>query len=110
MTQTPIATPSNADALRPVLEIKDLTVSYGKVEALTNASLTVGEGQIVTVIGPNGAGKTTMLSAIMGVLGSKGEVSFDGTLEIVPEVEHMAAERRARRQRGPRRGKRPSPS
>ena len=33
-----------------------------------NASLTVGEGQIVTVIGPNGAGKTTMLSAIMGVL------------------------------------------
>ena len=91
MTQTPITTPSNAGALHPVLEIKDLTVSYGKVEALTNASLTVGEGQIVTVIGPNGAGKTTMLSAIMGVLGSKGEVSFDGTLEIVPEVEHMVA-------------------
>ena len=91
MTQTSITTPSNTGALNPVLEIKDLTVSYGKVEALTNASLTVGEGQIVTVIGPNGAGKTTMLSAIMGVLGSKGEVSFDGTLEIVPEVEHMVA-------------------
>ena len=91
MTQTSITTPGNTGALNPVLEIKDLTVSYGKVEALTNASLTVGEGQIVTVIGPNGAGKTTMLSAIMGVLGSKGEVSFDGTLEIVPEVEHMVA-------------------
>ena len=83
--------PSNAGARNPVLEVKDLTVSYGKVEALTNASITVGEGQIVTVIGPNGAGKTTMLSAIMGVLGSKGQVAFDGTLEVVPEVERMVA-------------------
>ena len=44
-----------------VLEVKDLCVSYGKVEALHNANLNVGEGQIVTVIGPNGAGKTTLL-------------------------------------------------
>ena len=50
------AAASNASAKNPVLEVKDLTVSYGKVEALTGASLTVGEGQIVTVIGPNGAG------------------------------------------------------
>lgn len=70
-----------------LLEVKDLCVSYGKVEALSNANLTVGEGQIVTVIGPNGAGKTTLLSAIIGVLGSRGEVYFDGTLEMVPEVE-----------------------
>ncbi|MGO3028202.1 ABC transporter ATP-binding protein [Pseudomonas helleri] len=70
-----------------LLEIKNLSVAYGKVEALSNANLTVGEGQIVTVIGPNGAGKTTLLSAIMGVLGSKGQVNFDGTLETVPEVE-----------------------
>ena len=82
---------SNAAAANPVLEVRDLTVSYGKVEALTKASLTVGEGQIVTVIGPNGAGKTTMLSAIMGVLGSKGQVAFDGTLEVVPEVERRVA-------------------
>lgn len=80
---------SNAAAARPVLEVKDLCVSYGKVEALTNASITVGEGQIVTVIGPNGAGKTTMLSAIMGLLGSKGAVNFDGTLEVVPDVERL---------------------
>ena len=72
---------------KTLLEIKDLCVSYGKVEALSNASLRVGEGQIVTVIGPNGAGKTTLLSAIMGVLGSRGEVRFDGSLEAVPEVE-----------------------
>jgi branched-chain amino acid transport system ATP-binding protein len=70
-----------------LLEVKDLCVAYGKVEALSNASLSVGEGQIVTVIGPNGAGKTTLLSAIMGVLGSRGQVTFDGTLEAVPEVE-----------------------
>lgn len=77
---------SNATS-KPLLEIKGLSVAYGKVEALSNASLTVGEGQIVTVIGPNGAGKTTLLSAIMGVLGSRGQVRFDGTLESVPEVE-----------------------
>ena len=75
----------------PVLQIDKLCVSYGKVEALSYASITVGEGQIVTVIGPNGAGKTTMLSAIMGVLGSAGRVSFDGTIEAVPEVERMVA-------------------
>ncbi len=75
----------------PVLQIDTLCVSYGKVEALSNASLTVGEGQIVTVIGPNGAGKTTLLAAIMGVLGSAGQVRFDGTIEAVPEVERMVA-------------------
>jgi branched-chain amino acid transport system ATP-binding protein len=52
-------------------------------------SLNVGEGQIVTVIGPNGAGKTTTLSAIMGLLPSRGQVTFDGSVEGVPEVERM---------------------
>ncbi|MBS7661598.1 ABC transporter ATP-binding protein [Pseudomonas lalucatii] len=74
-----------------VLAVDDLSVAYGKVEALSNASLRVGEGQIVTVIGPNGAGKTTLLSAIMGVLGSRGQVNFDGNLEAVPEVEVMVS-------------------
>jgi len=74
-----------------VLEVKDLCVSYGKVEALHNANLSVGEGQIVTVIGPNGAGKTTLLSAIMGVLPSRGEIAFDGVIERVPEVERMVS-------------------
>ena len=98
MTQTNLnaAAPANVTSapnspIRSVLEVRDLCVAYGKVEALTNANLTVGEGQIVTVIGPNGAGKTTMLSAIMGVLGSKGQVAFDGSIEAVPEVERMVA-------------------
>jgi branched-chain amino acid transport system ATP-binding protein len=51
-----------------VLEVHDLSVAYGKVAAITDAKLTVGRGQIVTVIGPNGAGKTTLLAAIMGAL------------------------------------------
>lgn len=77
---------------RPVLEVSDLCVSYGKVEALHHVSLKVEAGQIVTVIGPNGAGKTTLLSAIMGLLPrSRGEVSFLGQLEGEIEVERMVA-------------------
>ena len=74
---------------RNVLEVKNLSVAYGKVEAVSGVSLAVGEGKIVTVIGPNGAGKTTTLSAIMGLLPSRGEVAFDGSIEQVPEVERM---------------------
>jgi branched-chain amino acid transport system ATP-binding protein len=69
-------------AAEPLLRVRDMTVTYGKVTALTNANLRVDAGQIVTVIGPNGAGKTTLLAAIMGALpangGARGEVRFDG--------------------------------
>ncbi|BAI75089.1 branched-chain amino acid transport system ATP-binding protein (plasmid) [Azospirillum sp. B510] len=75
----------------PLLEVSDLCVSYGKIEALSNASLRVGEGQIVTVIGPNGAGKTTLLSAIMGVLPSRGRVSFLGREGRSPAIQDMVA-------------------
>lgn len=74
---------------KPVLAIRNLSAAYGKVEALSNINLTVGEGQIVTVIGPNGAGKTTLLSAAIGLLPSKGEIEFEGVIEAVPEVEHL---------------------
>lgn len=72
-----------------VLAIRKLSAAYGKVEALSDINLSVGEGQIVTVIGPNGAGKTTLLSAAIGLLASKGEIQFDGILEAEPEVEHL---------------------
>ena len=66
----------------PILEVRDLHVAYGKVEALHGASLTVAPGQIVTVIGPNGAGKSTMLNAIAGALPpagtARGQVMLDG--------------------------------
>ncbi len=82
-----------------VLDVRDLCVAYGKVEALHNANLKVPRGQIVTVIGPNGAGKTTMLAAIMGALpesgtsvGSvRGEVRFGGLNCAGAQIEQMVA-------------------
>ena len=78
-----------------VLDVRDLCVAYGKVEALHNANLKVPKGQIVTVIGPNGAGKTTTLAAIMGALpntGSvRGEVRFAGANCAGAEIEQMVA-------------------
>jgi branched-chain amino acid transport system ATP-binding protein len=62
----------------PLLEVRDLSVSYGKVEAVHSVSLVAEEGRIVTVIGPNGAGKTTLLGAVMGVLPSRGTLRYLG--------------------------------
>ena len=59
---------------KPILQVSQLHVAYGKVEALHGASLSVGAGQIVTVIGPNGAGKSTMLNAIIGALPNSGVI------------------------------------
>ena len=62
-----------------MLEVKDLHVHYGMIEALKGVSLTVEEGQIVSLIGANGAGKTTLLQSISGIVKkSGGEVMFLG--------------------------------
>jgi branched-chain amino acid transport system ATP-binding protein len=61
-----------------MLEIGDLHVSYGQVDAVRGVSLSLMPGQIVSVIGPNGAGKTTLLGAVMGLLPSHGTLCFDG--------------------------------
>ena len=62
-----------------MLEVDDLHVSYGNIQALRGISLTVKEGELVTVIGSNGAGKTTTLMAISGVLWpSAGRIRIDG--------------------------------
>lgn len=74
----------------PVLEVKDLCVSYGKVEALHKVGIKVEAGQIVTVIGPNGAGKTTLLAAMIGLLKrTGGEIRFFGEALTEIEVERM---------------------
>ena len=63
----------------PILEVRDLRVSYGAIEALKGVSLTLSAGEIVTLIGANGAGKTTTLRTIMGLVSAKsGEVRFRG--------------------------------
>ena len=61
------------------LEIKDLRVHYGKIEAIKGISVTVNQGEIVTLIGANGAGKTTTLKTISGLRKvSSGSIVFDG--------------------------------
>jgi branched-chain amino acid transport system ATP-binding protein len=62
----------------PLLEVRELSASYGRVMALKPVSLTVAEGELVTVLGPNGAGKTTMLRAITRLVNAKGQVLFKG--------------------------------
>jgi branched-chain amino acid transport system ATP-binding protein len=63
----------------PLLELRDLHVKYGAVEALKGISLEVAEGEIVTLLGANGAGKTTTLRSISGLLRpSQGHVLFEG--------------------------------
>src|SRR3954466_12446506 len=61
-----------------LLEVRNLHVAYGKVEALHGVSLSVSRGQIVTVIGPNGAGKSTLLNCLAGLLEGSGTVLLDG--------------------------------
>jgi len=74
-----------------LLEVRDLHVAYGKVEAVHGVSLSVEAGRIVTVIGPNGAGKTTLLGAIMGLLPSRGEIAYAGASVSRISVEQRVA-------------------
>jgi branched-chain amino acid transport system ATP-binding protein len=69
----------NGNGARPVLEVEDIHVFYGSIEALKGISLTVNEGEIVTLIGSNGAGKSTTLRAISGLNAPKtGKIKFRG--------------------------------
>jgi branched-chain amino acid transport system ATP-binding protein len=76
----------------PLLDVRGLSVSYGKVEAVRGVSMRVDAGRIVTVIGPNGAGKSTLLGAIVGMLRSKGEIRYRGEA-----VEDVSVEQRVGR-------------
>jgi branched-chain amino acid transport system ATP-binding protein len=61
-----------------LLEVRDLTVSYRGALALQGVSLSVGQGESVSIIGPNGAGKTSLLRAISGLVPHRGEVRLAG--------------------------------
>ena len=65
--------------MRNILEIKNLVVSYGGIEAVKGIDLKVEEGKIVTLIGSNGAGKSTTLKAVAGLVKPKsGEILLNG--------------------------------
>ncbi|MBJ7384190.1 MAG: ATP-binding cassette domain-containing protein, partial [Mycolicibacterium sp.] len=80
MTNSPETTPATDLDPRPVLlEVRDAVVHYGRIQALHGVSLTVREGELVTLLGSNGAGKTTMMRAISGLRPlTSGSVWFDG--------------------------------
>ncbi|MGI8495453.1 MAG: ABC transporter ATP-binding protein [Pyrinomonadaceae bacterium] len=62
-----------------MLTLENVSVSYGAIEALTDISITVNKGEVVTLIGANGAGKTTTLRTITGLLEPRnGRVTYEG--------------------------------
>jgi ABC-type branched-subunit amino acid transport system ATPase component len=61
----------------PLLEVRDLTVTYGKAQALQNIALKVHEREFVSVVGLNGAGKTTLFNAISGMVPYAGEIRYE---------------------------------
>jgi branched-chain amino acid transport system ATP-binding protein len=71
-----------------LLEVEDIRTFYGNIEALKGISLTVEEGEIITLIGSNGAGKSTTLRSISGLTPPRtGSIRFEGK-----EISHMAAQ------------------
>ena len=62
-----------------MLQLKNISVSYGPIEAVSDASIEVEQGQVVAIVGANGAGKTTLLKAIAGLMQPRtGEIVFEG--------------------------------
>ncbi len=74
-----------------LLEVQDLSVRYGAVQALRDVSLHVDRGEIVSIIGGNGAGKTTLMRAISGLVPMTGRIGFDGAA-----LQGVASHRRVR--------------
>ncbi len=76
-----------------VLEIKNLTVSYGAIEALKGVNLSVDKGSIVAILGANGAGKSTLLRTISGVVKAKaGSILLNGEKELLGMYPYKIAE------------------
>lgn len=70
-----------------LLSLENVSVSYGRIQAVRDVSVSIEPGRIVTIIGPNGAGKTTLMQAAMGLLPSDGAMHFDGANLAAVDVE-----------------------
>ena len=73
-----------------LLEVKNLDVFYDKLHAVAGISISVGEGEFVTMIGSNGAGKSSTLNAICGIQSCSGEIWFRGE-----RIDHLGPAKRA---------------
>ena len=79
---TAVAT-TKSSASVPVIELREIDVFYGRVNALSKVSLVVGQGEIVALIGSNGAGKTTTLRTISGLISPREtKPAISGSLRI----------------------------
>ena len=66
----------------PILEVKNISLSFGGVKAITDSSFSVLEHEIKAIIGPNGAGKSSMLNCVNGIYTpQEGTISFKGKKE-----------------------------
>ncbi|MDG0996701.1 MAG: ABC transporter ATP-binding protein [Gammaproteobacteria bacterium] len=82
---------NSPDNKKPILVLKDISLSFKGVKAITDISFNVYEGEICSVIGPNGAGKSSMLNVINGVyIPQEGTITFDGK-EFTKMKPHSAA-------------------
>ncbi|MFQ6328452.1 ABC transporter ATP-binding protein [Nocardia sp. CWNU-33] len=83
---------SPGDASGPLLEVTDMVVNYGRIQALHGISLQVAPGELVTLLGANGAGKTTTMRALSGLLPlTRGRILFEGH-----DITHMKAHERVK--------------
>ena len=78
--------------IAPLLKVDGLHAGYGRAEVLSGISIEARAGSVVAVVGPNGAGKSTLLNALMGVLPSRGTLTFDGEA-----VQRLSLEQRVQR-------------
>jgi branched-chain amino acid transport system ATP-binding protein len=84
---------AGAGGTAPMLELKDVHTYYGQIHALQGVTMTVNQGEVVTLIGANGAGKTTTLKTISGMLHARaGSVHFEGD-DITKVPAHKLVER-----------------
>ncbi|TGT53466.1 ABC transporter ATP-binding protein [Mesorhizobium sp. M00.F.Ca.ET.170.01.1.1] len=72
-----------------ILDVRNLSASYGKVRALFDCSLAIAQNEFTVLLGANGAGKTTLLRALSGTIRSSGEIAYMGS-----DLQKMAPERR----------------
>ena len=84
---------SNSNPVTPILQLKDVKIAYGGIQAVKGIDLELYRGELVCLIGANGAGKTTTLNALAGTLGlAGGELIYDGEA-----ISTMPAHKRLRR-------------
>ena len=80
MSETaPASVPASAPGKAPLLELRDVSKSFGSVQALTDVDFEVREGEVMALVGDNGAGKSTLIKTVAGIHApDSGEIFFDG--------------------------------